>query len=377
MSQNLIRVLVIFGTRPEAIKMAPVIRALQTRPADFVVRTCATAQHREMLDQVLALFGILPDIDLDLMQPGQTLSGLAARVLTALDPVLVAEQPDWVLVQGDTTTVMMAALAAQHRQIRVGHVEAGLRTWDRRNPFPEEMNRVVTDHISDLCFAPTETARTNLLREGIQPDIIRVTGNTVIDALLKVAGRDWQPDPHSALAQLPHDREWLLVTGHRRENFGEPLAAICKALQTLADMRSDRLHIVYPVHRNPQVWGPVHASLEDHPGITLLPPVDYQELIYLMKHCRLVLTDSGGLQEEAPSLHKPVLVLRETTERPEALMAGATRLIGADPERIVRETCQLLDDPTAYARMASASNPYGDGHAAERIADILRAAGRG
>jgi UDP-N-acetylglucosamine 2-epimerase (non-hydrolysing) len=375
MTHPAIRVLVVFGTRPEAIKMAPVVQALQARPAEFAVRTCATAQHRDMLDQMLTLFGIAPDIDLDLMQPSQTLSGLSARVLTAFDPVLVAEQPDWVLVQGDTTTVMMAALAAQHRQIRVGHVEAGLRTWDRHSPFPEEMNRVVADHVSDLCFAPTDTARDNLLREGIQPHAIRVTGNTVIDALLQVAGRDWQPDPYSALAQLPADRTWLLVTAHRRENFGRPLAAICQALRTLAGTRGDRLHIIYSVHRNPQVWGPVYASLGDHPGITLLPPVDYQELIYLMKHSRLVLTDSGGLQEEGPSLHKPILVLRDTTERPEALAAGATLLVGTEPDHIVRETCQLLDDPAAYARMADAPNPYGDGHAAERIADTLASAG--
>lgn len=365
------KILVIFGTRPEAIKMAPVIQALQARPADFAIRTCATGQHREMLDQVLVLFGITPDIDLDLMRPGQTLSGLSARVLAALDSVLIAEQPEWLLVQGDTTTVMMAALAGQHRQVRVGHVEAGLRTWDRRNPFPEEMNRVVADHVSDLCFAPTDTARDNLLREGIQGDAIRVTGNTVIDALLQVAARHWQPDPRSALALLPADREWLLVTAHRRENFGGPLAAICHALRTLASTLGHRIHIVYPVHRNPQVWDLVHASLGDHPGITLLPPVDYRELIYLMDRCRLVLTDSGGLQEEAPSLHKPVLVLRETTERPEALAAGATRLVGTDANRIVRETGRLLDDPAAYAHMAGAPNPYGDGHAAERIAEAL------
>lgn len=371
MNRERLRVLVIFGTRPEAIKLAPVIQTLQARPDDFATRTCVTAQHREMLDQVLDLFEITPDFDLDLMQPSQTLSGLAARVLTALDPVLEAEQPDWILVQGDTTTVMMAALAAQHRRIRVGHVEAGLRTWDRRSPFPEEMNRVVTDHVSDLCFAPTEAARANLLAEGIRPETIHVTGNTVIDALLQVAGRDWQPAPGSALAQLPADRAWLLVTAHRRENFGRPLAAICGALRTLARTRGDQIHIVYPVHRNPQVWEPVHASLGDCPGITLLPPVDYRELIYLMKRSRLVLTDSGGLQEEGPSLHKPVLVLRDTTERPEALAAGATRLVGADPDKIVRETCLLLDDPAAYARMAAAPNPYGDGHAAERIVGAL------
>ena len=370
-ANRVLRVLAIFGTRPEAIKMAPVVRALQARPDAFAVRTCATAQHREMLDQVLALFELTPDIDLDLMQPGQTLSGLAARVLSSLDPVLVAERPDWVLVQGDTTTVMMAALAAQHRQIRVGHVEAGLRTRDRRNPFPEEMNRVVADHVSDLCFAPTETARDNLLAEGIPAGAIRVTGNTVIDALLQVASRNWRPDPDSALARLPTDREWLLVTAHRRENFGEPLEGICQALRALAEQRGDRIHIIYPVHRNPQVWDPVHAMLRDHPGITLLPPVDYREMVYLMKQSRLILTDSGGLQEEAPSLHKPVLVLRETTERPEALAAGATRLAGTDPQRILREACRLLDDPQAYAAMARAGNPYGDGHAAERIAAEL------
>lgn len=371
MSNHRVRVLVIFGTRPEAIKMVPVVRALQARPAAFAVRTCVTAQHREMLDQVLDLFGVSPDIDLNLMQPGQTLSGLSARVLTALDPVLISERPDWVLVQGDTTTVMMAALAAQHRQVRVGHVEAGLRTWDRRNPFPEEMNRIVADHVSDLCFAPTDTARDNLLREGIQPGVIRVTGNTVIDALLEIADRGWRPDPGSLLAQLPGDRDWILVTAHRRENFGEPLAAICRALGTLAGTRGDRLHFVYPVHRNPQVWGPVHAALGDDPHITLLPPADYQELIYLMKNCRLILTDSGGIQEEAPSLHKPVLVLRETTERPEALAAGATRLVGTEPDRIIQAVIQLLDDPTTYARMACAVNPYGDGHAAEHIAAAL------
>lgn len=375
MTPDPLRLLVVFGTRPEAIKMAPVVQALQGRPAVFAVRTCATAQHREMLDQVLRLFGITPDIDLNLMQPGQTLSGLAARVLTALDPVLVSERPDWILVQGDTTTVMMAALAAQHRQVRVGHVEAGLRTWDRRNPFPEEMNRVVADHVSDLCLAPTGTARDNLLREGIRPDAIRVTGNTVIDALLQVAARDWQPAPGSALAQLPPDRDWLLVTAHRRENFGRPLEDICRGLRTLAEERGGQVQVIYPVHRNPAVWGPVHAALDGCPGVTLLPPVDYQELIYLMKGCRLVLTDSGGLQEEAPSLHKPVLVLRETTERPEVLAAGATRLVGTDPVRIVREACRLLDDPAAYAAMANVPNPYGDGHAAEHIADALIEAG--
>jgi UDP-N-acetylglucosamine 2-epimerase (non-hydrolysing) len=370
--RNRLRVLVVMGTRPEAIKMAPVVRALQARPEAFDARVCATAQHREMLDQVLDLFEIVPDIDLDLMQPGQSLSGLGARVLSSLDSVLVSEHPDWVLVQGDTTTVMMAALAAQHRQVRVGHVEAGLRTGDRRNPFPEEMNRVVADHVSDLCFAPTETTRRNLLREAIPASQIRVTGNTVIDALLEVSGKTWNPMPDSALVGLPCDREWLLVTAHRRENHGRPLKDICRALQRIAQERGDQVHIIYPVHRNPKVWDPVHSLLGHSAGITLVPPVDYRALIYLMGRCRLVLTDSGGLQEEAPSLDKPVLVLRETTERPEAVSAGATRVVGTDSERIVAETYRLLDDSAAYAQMASAQNPYGDGHAAERIADALQ-----
>jgi UDP-N-acetylglucosamine 2-epimerase (non-hydrolysing) len=366
-----LRVLIIFGTRPEAIKMAPVVRALQARPDHFLVRTCATAQHREMLDQVLTLFGIVPDVDLDLMRPGQGLSDLAARVLSTLDPVLVDERPHWVLVQGDTTTVAMAAIAAQHRHVRVAHVEAGLRTGDRRNPFPEEMNRVVADHVSDLCFAPTEAARGNLLREGIPEERIRVTGNTVIDALLATV-RDLREDGSDlSLPALPLERDWLLVTAHRRENHGAPLEGICAALRRIAEERGDCVHVIYPVHRNPLVWGPVCERLGGVPGITLLPPVDYRAMVWLMSRSRLILTDSGGLQEEAPSLDVPVLVLRETTERPEALAVGATRLVGTDPDEILRQTYRLLDDEEAYAAMARAPNPYGDGHAADCIADAL------
>ena len=366
-----LRVMPIFGTRPEAIKMAPVVRALQARPGDFAVRTCVTAQHRQMLDQVLDIFQIRPDIDLNLMQERQSLSGMGARVLTSVDEVLEKERPDWVLVQGDTTTVAMAALAAQHRQVRVGHVEAGLRTGDRRNPFPEEMNRVVTDHISDLCFAPTETARDNLLREGIDEALIRVTGNSVIDALFMMLAEAASAPLGEALSTLPTDRHLLLVTAHRRENFGRPLEEICEALRRIAAERGDEVHIVYPVHRNPQVWEPVHDRLGAAPGITLLPPVDYRTLVSLMARCYLVLTDSGGLQEEAPSLNKPVLVLREKTERPEAEAVGATRLVGTDPARIITETYRLLDDPRHYERMARAPNPYGDGYAAQRIAGAL------
>jgi UDP-N-acetylglucosamine 2-epimerase (non-hydrolysing) len=324
-----------------------------------------------MLDQVLEVFGIVPDIDLDLMQPGQTLSGLGAKVLSAMDDVLMAEQPDWVLVQGDTTTVMMSALAAQQRQVRVGHVEAGLRTHDRRNPFPEEMNRVVADHVSDLCFAPTEGARQNLLREGIADSKIVVTGNTVIDALLAVAAEGWTPPTGHVLAGLPSDRRWILVTAHRRESFGAPLNGICQALRRLATQRGQSVHVVYPVHRNPNVWGPVHEALSGLSGITLLPPVDYRSLVYLMQRSALILTDSGGIQEEAPSLAKPVLVLRETTERPEVVAVGAARVVGTDSDCIVAETIRLLDDRVAYAEMVAAPNPFGDGRAAERIVDTL------
>lgn len=366
-----LRVLVTFGTRPEAIKLAPVIRALQARPDVFTARTCVTAQHRDMLDQVLDVFGVVPDSDLDLMQPGQTLSGLGAKVLAAMDDVLVAEQPDWVLVQGDTTTVMMSALAAQHRQVRVGHVEAGLRTYDRRNPFPEEMNRVVADHVSDLCFAPTEGARQNLLREGIADTKIVVTGNTVVDALLVVTDQKWTPPVGHVLADLPADRRWILVTAHRRESFGAPLNGICQALRRLVTERGQNLQVVYPVHRNPNVWEPVHEALSGLPGVTLLAPVDYRSLVYLMQHSALILTDSGGIQEEAPSLNTPVLVLREATERPEVVTVGAAVLVGTDPDRIVTETYRLLDDPVAYADMAAAANPFGDGHAATRIVEAL------
>ncbi len=348
--------------------MAPVIQQLRRRP-EITVQLCATAQHREMLDQVLGLFDLIPDVDLDLMQPAQTLSQVAARVLLALEPVLQRIQPDWVLVQGDTTTVMAAAVCAHHNRVRVGHVEAGLRSFDRANPFPEEMNRVVTDHVADLHFAPTVQARDNLLREGIAPDRIRVTGNTVIDALLQVAATPWEPPAEDALGALDPDKLLILVTAHRRENFGSPLEGICAAVRALAE-RGD-VQVVYPVHRNPRVWDPVHRGLFGVQNVLLLPPVDYRRLVYLMTRSRLVLTDSGGIQEEAPSLGLPVLVLRDVTERPEGLTAGTALLVGTNPSRIVAEASHLLDDATAYEAMAQRVNPYGDGNAAARIAQAL------
>ncbi len=376
----MIHVLCIFGTRPEAIKMAPVIWALQQQPERFVTRVCVTAQHREMLDQMLATLALTPDIDLDLMQPGQTLNQLASRVLARLEPVLEAEQPDWVLVQGDTTTVLAGALAAHHLRIRVGHVEAGLRTGDRWNPFPEEMNRVLADHLSDLCFAPTERARQNLLHDGIPEQRIRLTGNTVTDALLWATRQPTSPEAIVLLEQagLPAKRQspensprLILVTAHRRESFGEPLERICQAIRAIAEQGAGRVELIYPVHPNPNVQAPVYRWLSGVPHVTLAAPVDYLTLVALMQRSALILTDSGGIQEEAPSLGVPVLVLRETTERPEAVEAGVARVVGTDAPRIVAETFSLLDDPDAHAAMARGINPYGDGHAAERIVQAL------
>jgi UDP-N-acetylglucosamine 2-epimerase (non-hydrolysing) len=381
----MIRVLCIFGTRPEAIKMAPVIRELQQHPHRLQVRTCATAQHRQMLDQVLALFDIVPDVDLNLMHRNQTPSQVASRVLDRLEPVLKEERPDWVLVQGDTTTVMAAAITAHHLRIRVGHVEAGLRTGDRWDPFPEEMNRVLADHLSDLCFAPTKRARENLLREGIPEHTIRVTGNTVVDALLWVAEQPPTPEilallkengiisncANNYLSPETSDPRLILVTAHRRESFGQPLEHICQALREIAGMGNGRVRIVYPVHPNPLVHGPVHRLLSEAPYVTLLPPVDYLTLVHLMKRSTLVLTDSGGIQEEAPSLGVPVLVLREVTERPEAVEAGVAQVVGTGVERIVTEVFRLLDDSEAHAAMARPVNPYGDGHSARRIVEAL------
>lgn len=368
-----LRVLSIFGTRPEAVKMAPVVQALQAHP-NIDSKVCVTAQHREMLDQVLDLFSIKPDHDLNLMRPDQALAGLTAELFTHLDPVLAAVQPDWVLVQGDTTTVMAASLAAFYRGIRVGHVEAGLRTGDRRQPFPEEINRRVTSVVADLHFAPTKFSRDNLLREGIPDWRISVTGNTVIDALHQIAVSQ---SPERVNRWL---REWgigvdgkklILLTAHRRENFGAPIRQICTAIESISQKFGSSVHIVYPVHLNPNIQAPVHELLDDLPGVSLVEPVDYLTLIHLMKNAHLVLTDSGGIQEEASGLGKPTLVLREVTERPEGVQAGVLKLVGADPDVIMRETSLLLEDPAAYDLMSRASGVFGDGHAAGRIVDAL------
>jgi UDP-N-acetylglucosamine 2-epimerase (non-hydrolysing) len=379
------KVLSIFGTRPEAIKMAPVVKALQGRPDLFDARVCVTAQHRQMLDQVLSLFDIRPDFDLDIMRPGQDLYDITANVLQGLKGVLAQAKPDLVLVHGDTTTTMAATLAAYYQRIPVGHVEAGLRTHDKYAPFPEEINRRVTGAVADLHFAPTTAARDNLLREGVDPATIHVTGNTVVDALLAVVEQVRQPAqaaevrdylrsrlPEDSTLLTPHPSRVILVTGHRRENFGTGFENICRALAEIAEAYPDA-EIVYPVHLNPNVQEPVRRILGGggHGNVHLIEPVDYLPFVWLMDRSYLIITDSGGVQEEAPSLGKPVLVMRETTERPEAVAAGTVRLVGTDRGRIVAEAARLLDDPAAYRAMSMAHNPYGDGQAAARIADVL------
>lgn len=369
----MVRVLSIFGTRPEAVKMAPVVQALATTPG-VESRVCVTAQHREMLDQVLDVFGIRPDVDLDLMKPNQSLAQLTADILTSLDGVLRDERPDWVLIQGDTTTVMAAALLSFYNRIRVGHVEAGLRTHDRYQPFPEEINRRIAGVIADLHFAPTEHSRRNLLAENVPAENIVVTGNPAVDALRQITALPCPPEAERLLAQMgvaPGGRQLVMITAHRRENFGKPLEEICAALRELAEEYPRRLALLYAVHRNPNVQEPVYRLLSGVPNITLVPPLDYLPMAHLLQRAHLVLTDSGGIQEEATSLGKPALVMREVTERPEGVEAGVLKLVGAERERIVREARRLLDDEAAYQAMAQAANPFGDGHAAERIVNAL------
>jgi UDP-N-acetylglucosamine 2-epimerase (non-hydrolysing) len=347
--------------------MAPVIQSLQAEPW-AEVRVLATAQHRHMLDQVLGLFGIVADIDLDIMQSGQSLPTLTARLIERIDQVLTDEAPDMVIAEGDTTTVFAIALCCFYRRIPFAHVEAGLRTFDRRSPFPEEMNRFIAGYLADLHFAPTTRARDNLLKEGVVPDRIIVTGNTVIDALLQQAGRN--EGKRLPLPIIPGKR-LILVTTHRRENFGAPLEAICDALLDLVGRHQD-IQILFPVHPNPNVTRIVHAKLASGPGIMLCDPLDYADFVFALQQSFLVLTDSGGVQEEAPALGKPVLVLRTETERPEAIEAGVAKLVGVEREAIVQETERLLDDPDHYAQMARGGSPYGDGRAATRIVEALR-----
>ena len=353
--------------------MAPVVQALAKTPG-IESRVCVTAQHRQMLDQVLNLFEICPDIDLNLMRPNQTLAQLTANILTGLDPVLTEFHPDWVLVQGDTTTVMTAALLAFYHQIRVGHVEAGLRTLDRYQPFPEEINRRIAGVVADLHFAPTEHSRQNLLRENVDPASIVVTGNPAIDALNQIVTHPAPPETQALIDRLgihPGGKQLILITAHRRENLGAGIENICAALRVLAEAYPDRLELLYAVHLNPKVQEPVYRLLSGIPNITLTPPQDYLPMVHLMKHATLVLTDSGGIQEEATSLGIPTLVMREVTERPEGVEAGVLKLVGANPERILREARILLEDDQAYQKMARAANPFGDGHASERIVQAI------
>jgi UDP-N-acetylglucosamine 2-epimerase (non-hydrolysing) len=375
-----IKVLSVFGTRPEAIKMAPVVQELARRSGDIEARVCVTAQHRQMLDQVLDLFEIKPDYDLDIMSAGQTLFDITTKVLLGLRDVLRDFKPDLVLVHGDTTTSFAASLAAFYEQVAVGHVEAGLRTWNLAAPWPEEANRQLTGRLTRHHFAPTEFAKASLLKENVPADWIVVTGNTVIDALLEVvrkleadaARRAAVEQRLAAAGYCPGTRPFVLITGHRRENFGQGFRDMCGAMADLARKYPDH-DLVYPVHLNPNVRAPVQELLAGMANVHLIEPLEYEPFVHLMSRSRLILTDSGGVQEEAPSLGKPVLVMREVTERPEAVAAGTVLLVGSDRAKIVAECSRLLDDPTAYDLMSRAHNPYGDGNAAARIADWIAA----
>jgi UDP-N-acetylglucosamine 2-epimerase (non-hydrolysing) len=364
------KVLFVFGTRPEAIKLCPVVLHLKSRPDEFTTRVCVTAQHRSMLDQVLTAFDVSPDHDLNLMLPGQTLFQSTSRILAALEPVMKEEEPDIVLVQGDTTSTLCGAMAGFYSRVAVGHVEAGLRTWDMQQPFPEEMNRVLTTRVTDLHFAPTAQSAANLRAEGVPEERIHITGNSGIDAVLYVrdaleAGRLTAPP----LEGLDASKKLIVVTAHRRESFGDGFLRICQALARIAS-RGDA-QVVYPVHRNPNVMDPVNRLLAGLPNVLLMEPLDYVPFVDLMRRAHLLLTDSGGIQEEGPSLGKPILVMREKTERPEAVNAGTVRLVGTDEDLIVREAARLLEDNNAYQAMARTHNPYGDGGASKRIADSI------
>lgn len=368
------KVLTVFGTRPEAIKMAPVVKVLE-QAQGIEAKVCVTAQHREMLDQVLELFSIEPDFDMDLMKPGQDLTDITSNILLGLRKILKAEKFDLLLVHGDTTTTMAAAMAAFYERIPVGHVEAGLRTGDKYSPWPEEMNRNVVGRIADLHFAPTERSKNALLNEAISPESIHVTGNTVIDALQEVSAKIMNDSTLKTQFEAQFDfldasKKLILVTGHRRENHGDGFERICAALKELSER--DDVEILYPVHLNPNVQEPVKRHLSGRDNVHLIAPQDYLPFVYLMNRCYMIITDSGGVQEEAPSLGKPVLVMRDTTERPEAVDAGTVKLVGTDTQRIVSEAATLIDAPDAYDAMSRAHNPYGDGQASQRILNAIR-----
>jgi UDP-N-acetylglucosamine 2-epimerase (non-hydrolysing) len=374
------KILLVFGTRPEAIKMAPLVKEFQKYPEQFETKVCVTGQHRQMLDQVLDVFEIKADYDLNIMAPNQDLYDITSKVLLGMRGVLKDFQPDIVFVHGDTTTSMAASIAAFYQQVKIAHIEAGLRTYNLYSPWPEEMNRQLTDRLCQYCFAPTETSRSNLLQEQIEPSKIFVTGNTVIDALLMAVNiiKTKEGLQKSLIKEInekgyliANDKKYILVTGHRRENFGEGFLHICKALKEIAVAHPD-IDIVYPVHLNPNVQKPVYELLSEVDNIYLISPLDYLPFVYMMQHAYLILTDSGGVQEEAPSLGKPVLVMRDTTERPEAVEAGTVKLVGTNAEDIVMNVNLLLTDNTVYNKMSQAHNPYGDGKACERIVSFLR-----
>lgn len=370
------KILLVFGTRPEAIKMAPLARLFFDNPADFETRVCVTAQHREMLDQVLDFFNIVPNYDLNLMKPNQTLNGIWADILVQMKPILDEWKPDWVLVHGDTATSTASALAAYFSGCKVAHIEAGLRTFDKWSPFPEEMNRLLTSRLADLHFAPTKTSRQNLLDEGIKSEDVFVTGNTVIDALhqsvaIVNSSNYTNSEIENLKSILKPECDFVLATGHRRENFGQGFINICKALREIAEQRPST-QIIYPVHLNPNVQKPVTEYLAGIENITLIAPLSYPAFVWAMDKAKLIITDSGGVQEEAPSLGKPVLVMRDTTERPEAVEAGTVLLVGTNTKKIITEALDLLDNPTRYQQMSKIENPYGDGNASLSIIGTLK-----
>jgi len=366
------KIMTIFGTRPEAIKMAPVIKELEKHPKEIECLVCVTAQHRKMLDQVLSLFNIIPDVDLNLMENNQTLGTLTSRVVSSLDEMFNTIRPDWVLIQGDTTTTMAASLAAFYHGIRIGHVEAGLRSHEKRSAFPEEINRKIVSIIADLHFAPTDKAMTALMNEGVLCKQIFVTGNTVIDAMLSILENVRKKGPRIPVDISPDvfKGRIILVTGHRRESFGKSFEEMCYALKTIVELNDD-IYIIYPVHMNPQVQNPVRNILGNNGRINLLEPLSYDQLVWLMDNCFMILTDSGGIQEEAPSLGKPVLVMRDVTEREEGILCGCSRLVGTNRDRIINEAQKLINIPSEYNKMAKIDNPYGDGQASRRIVDAL------